>query len=393
MAQPPTTDLVNGIDFTVEGNISGSLLDQSFNKLTGNINLPATEGISLCIFTTDSAVGIPNVPNPLSGIATNKWENYIWFRRPYPITDDRTPSKIYTWGALAASIPTYLQWIDTSYDNTDNQTAIDSITASIAQLDILATQADSNASNSLDTANAAAANAQAALNQIAAALLAATNASAAATTALARANAAFDLATAANAAAQNALTLATAANNINNLIPGLNGQHIRTNYNVATPKLEFYNEKDCIAILNSANYLAPLAAGSNIIPVDVNVADTGALVSALAANVITLVAGVYEFEAYATIEKVTANALWTASINLFDEVAGIAIAAQIKYVVNSSVISTTGSGSVQSMLQVIPMSCKGYLTTDGTKTYTLRMNSSASTLKGGLAQLWLKRIG
>lgn len=392
MAQPPTTDLVNDIDFTVLGNISGSILNQSFSLLTGNINTPDTEGVSLCLYTTDSAPGVPNVPNPFVGINTSKWKNYIWFRRP-DVGDITSAPKVYGWNDGAVSDVTFLRWIDTGFDNTDNQAAIDSINASLAQIQILATQADSNATNALDNSNAAQVNAQAALDQIAAALLAATNASAAATAALARANAAFDLATAANAAAQAALTLAGLANNINNLLPGLNGQHIRTNYDVVTPKLEYYNEKDCIAILNSTNYLAPLVAGSNIIPVDVNVADTGTLVSALAASVITLVKGVYEFEAYATIEKVTANALWTASINLFDEVAGIAIAAQIKYVVNSSVISTTGSGSVQSMLQVIPMSCKGYLTTDGTKTYTLRMNSSTANCKGGLAQLWLKRIG
>jgi len=102
-------DLVHGVDFT--GAITGTaaehnqLLDLSVPYTDG---ANAEEGIGFIITTTDTAAGVPSVPDPTQSANYTKWKRYVWNRRPFAAP--WVPST-YMWIEGTASIATYLKWV------------------------------------------------------------------------------------------------------------------------------------------------------------------------------------------------------------------------------------------------------------------------------------------
>jgi hypothetical protein len=199
--QPPSQDFVTEIDYTAQ-ELSGSLLNAGFADLSGNTAGDGLSGVVPAIWTQDTALGVPNVPNP--GLVA-KWVNYIWYRIPYS-TNTTGPAIIYTWNATAISNATYLKWISTAFDPTSILASITTLTTSVATANNAANTANTNASNALTQALAAVQLANTANNGIAAATATANSASALVTGANANATNAIGI-------AQNALTVATTANN------------------------------------------------------------------------------------------------------------------------------------------------------------------------------------
>lgn len=211
--QPPIQDFTNGIDYT-SGPLSATLLNQGFSLLVGNFAPDLGSGLAPIIWTLDTALNVPNVPNPSTG--KSGWTRYFWMRLPFFTGATQSPGQIYTWNDDAINDATYLKWISTSFDDT----------AILAQLTVLTTQvntalnaaatANTNSTNALNNANSAVTVANNAANSVAAATAAASAASLAATAANNTANAASTSAAAANAVASAAQTSATNANTVAN---------------------------------------------------------------------------------------------------------------------------------------------------------------------------------
>lgn len=98
-------DFIPGIDPTGQTNISPSELLQ----LVQGAGPVASRG--LIIWTKDTALGIPDVPDPTEDDNELKLKRYLWIREPYT---GATNSTVYVWCDLIAEDATYLKWIPTS---------------------------------------------------------------------------------------------------------------------------------------------------------------------------------------------------------------------------------------------------------------------------------------
>lgn len=200
---------MNAFDFTKGKDFSG-LTDASGVDHNTLVDLAtpyqdsAEEGKGINLWTLDSALNVPRVPDPTAGASYSKWNRYIWIRVPYPGATDKTP-KLYVWNDDAPSIATYLRW--------KLYADLTSINATVAALNISVTTASSNAANALVAANAANASAASANSKATSAETNATNAvalvtaaQADATTSLANAATAQSVATTAKTTADTATT-------------------------------------------------------------------------------------------------------------------------------------------------------------------------------------------
>jgi hypothetical protein len=206
-----TFDFVKGIDFT--GLATAAAGDH--NTLIDNATPYTDKG--LVGETTDSAVGVPVVPNV--GVTT-KWATYVWKRTPHAADTNKTPW-IYIWCPNAASVATYLQWqrvtadtatelaliaaLDTRVDAVEVSTASALATANAANAQ--SAQAALDAATALTNANAASANAATALGV-------ASDAQAESAEAITQSTAATATAAAATTVAGTANTTATAASQV-----------------------------------------------------------------------------------------------------------------------------------------------------------------------------------
>lgn len=209
-------DINKGVDLTGVNPVTGADLNNLIDLAVPVVDT-AAEGKSLNIWTVDSALDTPIVPDAAT---TAKWKKYFWLRYPHNTATNTVP-QLYAWDDNAVSVATYLKWKRVEADTTDIEADIAAIEVDITNLQltlnavttmagnagIIATNANNNATAALATANTANANATQALADAAAAQITANAAKATADTALENANAAQ---TTANNALAN--SNATAAN-------------------------------------------------------------------------------------------------------------------------------------------------------------------------------------
>lgn len=190
-------DFITGLDFTALANATAGDHNQIIEQSTPNTDR------GLVIWSKDTALNTPDVPNPLTAVQYNKGKRYLWLRIPHSTATSRR-GKVYSWNDDTTSVATYLKWTDTSYDDTD-------ILADIATLQFDVADAANTANSASATAASAAVNAASALTTANAANTTAITAAANAVTALTNAATAQTDADAAQVTADSALANAASA--------------------------------------------------------------------------------------------------------------------------------------------------------------------------------------
>ena len=157
-----TQDFVNGVDFTVLGSVTPTLL----NELV-SLGYPKA-GKGLVIVTRDTALNQPDVPSPTT---EPRWKDYIWIRLPHATSSTSTPA-MYAWNDNAVADVDVDKWVlliaDVSSvlsDISNLESAVVSINNQISTINTVlygsGTAADPGVINktqtALDTANSAAA--------------------------------------------------------------------------------------------------------------------------------------------------------------------------------------------------------------------------------------------
>ena len=146
-----TQDFVNGVDFTVLGSVTPTLL----NELV-SLGYPKA-GKGLVIVTRDTALNQPDVPSPTT---EPRWKDYIWIRLPHATASTATPA-MYAWNDNAVADVDVDKWVLLIAD----VSAVVSINNQISTINTVlygsGTAADPGVINktqtALDTANSAAA--------------------------------------------------------------------------------------------------------------------------------------------------------------------------------------------------------------------------------------------
>lgn len=281
-------DFSAGVDFTGVNPVTGA----DHNNLV-DLAVPVEDtgpevGKGMILVTTDSALDTPDVPN---ATITTKWKRYAWFRRPFAGADDKA-SILYIWNDDAVSVATYLKWIRVNADLTQVEVDVANAlaTAQNAQTTVelfsnALNDVTTTANQALATANTASVNANTALTDSAESLV--------------TANAASETANNAETIANNALT---AANNNKTLaqitVGAAAGQRIRSNS--TNTNWEGYLIKDTYVKFSETQAKntdgGNAVTGVNLRTINTEDSDTGALAS-VAANLITLAAGVYKVNA------------------------------------------------------------------------------------------------
>jgi len=168
-------DFLKGLDFTALGNATAAdhnaLIDSAV-PYSDNAN----EGKGLILWTIDSALNTPRVPDPTTAAQYNKWKRYIWIRLPHSSATSTIPL-FYAWNDNATSVATYLKW-------QRPEANVDDIQAQLDALDLRVDDLEASMATALATANAANATANLASTNASSALTVATAAQADADTAL-----------------------------------------------------------------------------------------------------------------------------------------------------------------------------------------------------------------
>lgn len=192
-------DFTKGLDMT-------ALVNGTFADLNNLVDLAApksddaSNGKGMIIWTVDTALDTPNVPN---ASVTTKWKRYLWLRLRHVSSIDQTPA-IYFWNDLFHLDATYLRWQDVTAE-------IDIVSGVAASALANANTAITNAANALSVANAANASAASANSKATSAETNATNAVALVTAAQTDATTALANAATAQATANTAKTTADTA--------------------------------------------------------------------------------------------------------------------------------------------------------------------------------------
>ena len=97
-------DLLKGLDFTGINPATGAD-HNNLLELAAPVSDSASEGKGLIVWTVDSALDTPIVPD---ASITTKWKRYLWIRVPHSTATNTSPI-IYAWNPNVASDPTYLQ--------------------------------------------------------------------------------------------------------------------------------------------------------------------------------------------------------------------------------------------------------------------------------------------
>lgn len=281
-----TQNFVKGTDFTGLTTITASDLNQVIDAATLKLDT-ATEGKSINLWTVDSALNTPVVPDPTS--VTTTWKRFIWIRVPHSSATSKKPI-VYGWNDNATSDATYLKWLDTSADLTAIEADIATLQSDMAtaQTDILTAAATANAASTLaNTAN----------NNATSALSTATTAAANATTALSDAADAIVDASAATAAASSAQVTATAA------------QNTATAANTAATANRNVKYVKFTETQNKGTNAGAAVTGKNTRVLNTEDNDAGNLASVAGTGVVTLAAGTYQVHAWSTAFNVTAHQL------------------------------------------------------------------------------------
>lgn len=193
-------DLVVGLDFTGLASASGADLNNGVDLAKPSNAGDDTIGAALILTTTDTALDIPDVPNPATSADYTKWKRYQWNRRPFAGATIKNV-KCYQWNDDAAADATLLKWLETFVDTADIEAIANNALATANNAVSIANNASTIATNANTTANTASA-------AVAAATLAANNAATLATAAQTTATAAQTTANTAQTTANQALFLA-----------------------------------------------------------------------------------------------------------------------------------------------------------------------------------------
>lgn len=265
-------DFLKGLSFSALGTFTGTDLNNLVDESTPFIDSP-TEGKGIILHTIDTALGVPEVPDPTISGSYNKWKLYIWKRTPFPGATIKTPT-IFGWNDDAPNDPTFKKWLQLVQDTTQIETDI------------------TNLQSEVNIAQSTAANAAAVANQ---ALTEADNAEAAALNAL---NIANGLNAAVNQANTNASNAVTTANGASAAVTAMQTD-VNNIKNVSIPGLQALNLSYAILAETAAatNSLGGIAAGQNTRNINSTLSDTKGLTT-LAGGLITIVnAGTYYIRA------------------------------------------------------------------------------------------------
>lgn len=220
-----TKDFLKGVDFTGINPATGAnhndLIELAIPLLDTN-----NDGKGLCVFTNDTALNAPVVPDAAT---YTKWKRYLWIRKVW-----QSQPVLYAWQDDGLSNLGFLKWKQMVVDTATLQAAIDAA--------VITANAASATANAANVASAQAnTNANTAANNASAALITANNASSAATAASTSAAASQTTATGAQTTANTALAAANATKSVAAaLTPGTAGQKVRTN--VGATAAEWYDE-------------------------------------------------------------------------------------------------------------------------------------------------------
>lgn len=362
--QPTTQDFTNGIDYTAQ-NLTGSLLNNGFAFLAGNVTDDSQSGISPMVWTLDQALNTPLVPNPGSSGPAIKWKNYLWVRFPYS-TDGTDPAIIYTWNDnMAEADPTFLKWVSTAFNPATINAQLATLTTNVAAAVAQSNTANTNSTNALNQANAAvtvANNSASQINSLSAQVVSASNAASQANSLAQQASA---TASTANTNANAAITAATTNRNLNQINQGAAGQRIRTN--ASGSSLEYYNASDTVLIIQQSSNNQNFVSGINtVVTFDTKLRDTLGLITSLNAGAFVLAKGVYKL---------------TAQIKLFGSINGTNFQGTL---VNSGGVTLfTGLQDISAVIIA-----------DGNLSFSIKAyNTSGGALAGGLSLLTLELIG
>jgi hypothetical protein len=146
-----TQDFQKRLDITGLTEITGSQINQSVETA-----YPADDK-GLIIETTDTAVDVPEVPDPneeLESVTPTYWTRYLWKRNPHA-DDDENGVRLYAWNPNAESHATFLKWED--FDTVANE-ALELAEEALETAEEAATNATTaltQSTNAVNTANAA----------------------------------------------------------------------------------------------------------------------------------------------------------------------------------------------------------------------------------------------
>lgn len=273
-------DFSHGVDFTGINPATGGDHNNLVDLASPVADASVQGGKGLVLYTIDSAINTPRVPDPTQ-LGYDKWMRYLWVRRPVAGSPNTSP-QLYAWNDDALTDATYLNWIEIVADTGALQAQITAIVNQLGAIQATAVNAQTVANQANTTANQANANSQNALNQIAGA-----------TTTANAAKAAADAATAA----------------VTTLTADLNTLQQQVNSIVTTSIPTLTNLVRSCAILAetaaSTTSLGALVVGRNIRNINTKVYD--------AQNLITLSAGKIQFNVAGTY-RVKARVAWTADV-------------------------------------------------------------------------------
>src|SRR5215813_7357692 len=123
-------DLIHGIDLTLVNPITGADLNILVDEAVPVLDT-ATTGKGINLVTVDTALNVPDVPNPELSSQYNKWKLYIWVRKPHSTATSKE-SSLYIWNDDAVSDATFLKWINVKFDTAAIQAEIDAINTELA---------------------------------------------------------------------------------------------------------------------------------------------------------------------------------------------------------------------------------------------------------------------
>lgn len=154
-----TQDFTKGVDFTGINPATGGD-HNNLVELAEPTSDDSTNGKGLILWTKDTALNTPQVPDPTL-IGTGKWVRYLWLRIPFHTASSQIPT-VYGWNTQGTFLLPFKYWQPIIVDSADLQAQIDAILVIANQALANANAAQTTANNASNVANAANLNATAA---------------------------------------------------------------------------------------------------------------------------------------------------------------------------------------------------------------------------------------
>lgn len=320
-----------GVDFTAVSPVTGADLNNLIELGVPTADTAASNGKGLALITDDTALDTPSVPD---ASVTTLWKRFVWFRRPH--ADSESTGLIpYAWNDNADSDATFLKWVklDTDSEELETLTALANNALSTAQAAVtVAETASAQSTSALTTATEANATADEALSDAAVAQTTANTANTAANTATA------------NVAALSAIVAALGAN----LSQVFIAREVQASGVSAGAAVTGANKRALNTEINAATF-AVFTGGST--------------------NTVTLEAGVYLVQAWATGKDIDhQTVLWDVTNNV---------------IANSQMKGTSIEANTVTDINTVSY-MTGVLTVGSSTAYELRTYSGQNVATDGL---------